>query len=335
MSSVMAMPQVCATTRVRSPSSGQLAPLPAPARDDVLEPSTLLRIKLRPMANPWSDGLPYPQDGSPALTRVSGASADAALSYGTPRRRPCFAPRCKAPHRRHDATRVLGKRRRGAGGFVEWSRTAWEKPEDSFICSPSYRRIQLRRGHGLRRRWRAGDAEAAEAAVVGRSRRSAPNRVFPPGLVARSQCVRCASLSPRLPASSFLAHSGVQDYRMLSNLIVIILRSCAHALAVVTVGGICPGLNDIVRCITIMLEKYGVPDIRGIKFGLRGFYEGEAPIKLTRDVVERIHEAGGTFLGTTRGGGDVPKMQVGGLCRCRSHLVDVVPSFADATPSSA
>lgn len=77
--------------------------------------------------------------------------------------------------------------------------------------------------------------------------------------------------------------------------------------AIVTVGGLCPGLNDVVRDVTLVLESYGVSQIFGIRYGLHGFYDA-SPIALNRDVVDCIHESGGTFLGTTRGGSDVPKM---------------------------
>jgi 6-phosphofructokinase 1 len=44
--------------------------------------------------------------------------------------------------------------------------------------------------------------------------------------------------------------------------------------AVVTCGGLCPGLNDVIRQIVITLESgYGVQDIVGIPYGYRGFFE--------------------------------------------------------------
>ena len=78
--------------------------------------------------------------------------------------------------------------------------------------------------------------------------------------------------------------------------------------AIVTCGGLCPGLNDVIRQLVITLEEYGVEDIRGIRYGFRGFFETEgelrAPVKLTSRLVETIHLEGGSVLGSSRGGSE-------------------------------
>ncbi|KAH0453595.1 hypothetical protein IEQ34_017919 [Dendrobium chrysotoxum] len=75
--------------------------------------------------------------------------------------------------------------------------------------------------------------------------------------------------------------------------------------AIVTCGGLCPGLNDIV----LTLEKYGVKKIVGIPFGYRGFFEeGLSEIPLSRRGVENINLAGGSLLGVSRGGGNVSEI---------------------------
>ena len=74
-----------------------------------------------------------------------------------------------------------------------------------------------------------------------------------------------------------------------------------------TCGGLCPGLNDVIRAVVRCLwNRYGVRRILGIKFGYKGFFhdEGFDTIDLNPDVVDTIHKIGGTFLGTSRGGGD-------------------------------
>ena len=78
----------------------------------------------------------------------------------------------------------------------------------------------------------------------------------------------------------------------------------------VTCGGLCPGLNDVIRQIVITLESgYGVQDIVGIPYGYRGFFEPGLEIqKLTRKKVQNIHLEGGSVLGTSRGGGDVKRI---------------------------
>jgi len=74
--------------------------------------------------------------------------------------------------------------------------------------------------------------------------------------------------------------------------------------ALVTCGGLCPGLNDVVLNIVTTLLDYGVPEdqIFGIKYGLRGFLDRHAkPIQLGRQQVDGIQLKGGTVLGTSRG----------------------------------
>lgn len=75
--------------------------------------------------------------------------------------------------------------------------------------------------------------------------------------------------------------------------------------AIVTCGGLCPGLNDVIRSAFFALShNYGVPEVLGLRYGYRGLnpsYELE-PIVLTRTIVDHIHYAGGTILGSSRGG---------------------------------
>jgi 6-phosphofructokinase 1 len=73
---------------------------------------------------------------------------------------------------------------------------------------------------------------------------------------------------------------------------------------IVTCGGLCPGLNDVIRSIVFCLqEKYGVAKVYGFRFGYEGLVEqkGLAPIELTTRRVGQIHEVGGTVLGSSRG----------------------------------
>lgn len=75
--------------------------------------------------------------------------------------------------------------------------------------------------------------------------------------------------------------------------------------AVVTCGGLCPGLNNVLRHLYYTLNAaYGVPEIWGIRHGFKGLVSKEpslAPILLTSDLVESVHHQGGTMLGTSRG----------------------------------
>jgi 6-phosphofructokinase 1 len=79
-----------------------------------------------------------------------------------------------------------------------------------------------------------------------------------------------------------------------------------HA-AIVTCGGLCPGLNDVIHSLVMCLwHNYGVRNISGIRFGYRGFLpEYHIPImELTPKIVTDIHTQGGTVLGSSRGKGD-------------------------------
>ena len=78
-----------------------------------------------------------------------------------------------------------------------------------------------------------------------------------------------------------------------------------HA-GIVTCGGLCPGLNDVIRAIVRSLwYRYGVRRISGIQYGYKGFLpEYNYSVKpLDPDIVDDIHKIGGTILGTARGGG--------------------------------
>jgi 6-phosphofructokinase 1 len=73
---------------------------------------------------------------------------------------------------------------------------------------------------------------------------------------------------------------------------------------IVTCGGLCPGLNDVIRSIVFCLyEKYGVSVVYGFRFGYEGLVDQStlAPIELTPRRVSQIHEVGGTILGSSRG----------------------------------
>ncbi len=81
--------------------------------------------------------------------------------------------------------------------------------------------------------------------------------------------------------------------------------------AIVTCGGLCPGLNNVIRAIVMGLyHGYGVRSIFGIKYGLQGFIPkfGHPLIPLTPDIVSDIHEQGGTILGSSRGAQSIEKI---------------------------
>lgn len=83
------------------------------------------------------------------------------------------------------------------------------------------------------------------------------------------------------------------------------------ACGIVTCGGICPGLNDVIRSIVLSLyHHYGVGKVYGFRFGYEGLVPryGHEPLELTQEVVARIYEGGGTILGSSRGPQDPAEM---------------------------
>ena len=79
--------------------------------------------------------------------------------------------------------------------------------------------------------------------------------------------------------------------------------------AIVTAGGLCPGINNVIRELVHSLHNlYGVNQVWGITGGWQGFHRTDfEPILLTNAIVEDIHLQGGSFLRSSRGGLDINK----------------------------
>jgi 6-phosphofructokinase 1 len=93
--------------------------------------------------------------------------------------------------------------------------------------------------------------------------------------------------------------------------------------AVVTCGGLCPGLNDVIRSVVLQAHyRYGVRKIYGIPYGFEGLIPdyGHEIIHLTPEFVSSIHTFGGTALGTSRGPQNVNRM----VDRLRELEVDIL-----------
>jgi 6-phosphofructokinase 1 len=74
--------------------------------------------------------------------------------------------------------------------------------------------------------------------------------------------------------------------------------------AIVSCGGLCPGVNDVIRGIVMELwHGYGVTNILGMRYGYEGLVlrHGHQPLQLRPEAVSNIHTFGGTVLGTSRG----------------------------------
>lgn len=80
---------------------------------------------------------------------------------------------------------------------------------------------------------------------------------------------------------------------------------------IVTCGGLCPGLNDVIRSIVYSLYyHYGVKEVFGFPYGFEGLSLkiGHQPLPLNVDTVEDIHQRGGTILASSRGPQDPQDM---------------------------
>jgi 6-phosphofructokinase 1 len=93
--------------------------------------------------------------------------------------------------------------------------------------------------------------------------------------------------------------------------------------AIVTCGGLCPGLNDVIRGLVQQLRRhYGVQRILGIRHGYLGLTRErrDTVVEMSGSMVQNIHQAGGTFLGTSRGRQDPAEM----VDSLQHHGVDVL-----------
>ncbi|MGA7216279.1 MAG: ATP-dependent 6-phosphofructokinase, partial [Terrimicrobiaceae bacterium] len=96
--------------------------------------------------------------------------------------------------------------------------------------------------------------------------------------------------------------------------------------AIVTCGGLCPGLNDVIRSIVMQAYyRYGVPRTLGIPYGFEGLIPdyGHRLINLTPGYVTTIHRFGGTDIGTSRGPQDTVRM-VDRLIELKVNILFVV-----------
>jgi 6-phosphofructokinase 1 len=96
--------------------------------------------------------------------------------------------------------------------------------------------------------------------------------------------------------------------------------------AIVTCGGLCPGINDVIRAIVMEAHyHYGIRTVFGFRNGLRGFIPdyGYDVVKLTPENVSSIHQFGGTILGTSRGRQPTEQI-VDSLERMNIHILFII-----------
>ncbi len=100
-----------------------------------------------------------------------------------------------------------------------------------------------------------------------------------------------------------------------------------HA-GILTCGGLCPGLNDVIRALVRALtNRYGVTRITGIRWGYHGFlgdFPGDSLMDLDPDVVDDIHRSGGSMLGSSRGGGERTEEIVDAIERLNMNMLFII-----------
>jgi 6-phosphofructokinase 1 len=143
--------------------------------------------------------------------------------------------------------------------------------------------------------------------VLGEPRFSSPlRRSIPDGLTIPEQIVRGRPSDPHGEVSFELAGPHATLY----------FNPASTRAGIVTCGGLCPGLNDVIRSLFLQLHHaYGVKEVLGFRGGYQGLDPsvGREPIVLTPAFVDSIHQHGGTVLGTSRGPVD--------LGRAVEHLI--------------
>lgn len=92
---------------------------------------------------------------------------------------------------------------------------------------------------------------------------------------------------------------------------------------IVTCGGLCPGLNDVIRSLTLtLLHSYGVRKVIGFRYGYNGLSANPLlePMELTAEQVDDIQDEAGTILGSSRGPEDPDEM----VATLVNHKVNVL-----------
>ncbi|MCP3926019.1 MAG: ATP-dependent 6-phosphofructokinase [Desulfobacterales bacterium] len=105
---------------------------------------------------------------------------------------------------------------------------------------------------------------------------------------------------------------------------------------IVTCGGLCPGLNDVIRSIVFELHyRYDVKNIYGIKHGLEGFIPeyGHDLVELTPSKVENILNMGGSIIGSSRGEQEISEI-IDSLERMNIRLLFMIGGDGTLTAAS-
>jgi 6-phosphofructokinase 1 len=113
-----------------------------------------------------------------------------------------------------------------------------------------------------------------------------------------------ASSDPRELEAAIRAGRPLESFEVAGPRRQIFFEPAAVSAGIVTCGGLCPGINDVIRALVMSLHHhYGVKAIKGFRFGYEGLVgrSGHDPLDLHPDLVKDIHKEGGSILGSSRG----------------------------------
>jgi 6-phosphofructokinase 1 len=112
-------------------------------------------------------------------------------------------------------------------------------------------------------------------------------------------------------ANAFIEHKEALSFENAGPRKKIFFDPSKIRVAIVTCGGLCPGINNVIKSLVCHLNiQYGVKEILAVHFGYEGLIEsyGHVMTQLTPEIVEGIHEIGGSILASSRGKQDIVKM---------------------------
>lgn len=93
---------------------------------------------------------------------------------------------------------------------------------------------------------------------------------------------------------------------------------------IVTCGGLCPGLNNVIRGLVMVAEfHYRVQKVYGFRYGYAGLVAPDGHVELDSEGVSEIHKLGGTVLGSSRGPQE-PKAMVDRLVEMGIRILFVI-----------
>jgi len=120
----------------------------------------------------------------------------------------------------------------------------------------------------------------------------------------------CVSDTERLPERIGIGVAAGLEFELAGPRSRLFFNPPQTRAGIVTCGGLCPGLNNVIRSIFHELHHgYGVGEVTGFRGGYSGLdpASGQEPVTITPEFVDTIHQQGGTILGSSRGPVDIPK----------------------------